>query len=91
MFWTNLKAIISNTPLVLSDTTDPKDISIHRITFALAVVFVIFTPLIILNFFPEFEARYAFYWEKLLYYLGGQATLNMLKRGIDAFKGGNVQ
>ena len=85
MFWANLYSIFQNLPLILSDTTDPKDISFTRVTCALCIIFLIITASYVLIFVPQyFEKVSPFLTQSLnsvLLLIGG----NIVKRGIDAF------
>lgn len=92
MFWSNLRGVMSNLPLTLSDSYDPKDLSLNRIITALMVVNALgLMWYMVLH--PEVIDRLMGLWERLLAFLGAQVTVvNMIKRGIDAFrdiKGGN--
>ena len=82
MFWKNLKAIVDNSPLALSDTYDPKDVSLNRQVMTLAAIFVFTTPGIVLVFFPEHLGDFLPYWQGAATYLGAQMASNIIKRKL---------
>lgn len=86
MFWQNVRGIVSNLPLTLSDSYDPKDLSLNRLITALVVVNALGVMwYMILH--PELIDRLVGLWERLLAFLGAQVVgANMIKRGIDAYK-----
>ena len=82
----NVLGILSNTPLILSDTYDPKDISLNRVlTMVMAVNLIALSWYIAIN--PKEVSSLSTLWTGLLGYLGVQTGIvNVAKKGIDAYK-----
>lgn len=86
MFWANLKEILKNSPLVLSDTYDPKDVSQNRLAFFILFLFVISTPLLLLWLAPHLSEKFVPYWQGSSALLGGQMFANIGKKAITAYQ-----
>jgi hypothetical protein len=88
MFWTNLKAIIDNLPLILSDTKDPSDVSFTRVFAMILAIFIMCTSTYTIFFKPTIYYSIAPFitqgLNSILLLVGG----NIVKRGIDT--AGNV-
>ena len=85
-FLKNVWGIFCNTPLILSDTYDPKDISPNRVmTLLMAVNLIALSWYIAIN--PKEVSSLSTLWTGLLGYLGVQTGIvNTVKKGIDAYK-----
>ena len=86
MFWKNIKDLLANSPLILSDTYDPQDISMNRVITLLLVINVILLAWYMVAHLETVD-KIVVIWDKLLTLLGVQAGgVNMVKRGIDCYK-----
>ena len=85
--WENLKIVWRNLPVVLSETDDPKDVSLNRVAFFLYTVFVIASPFVILWFLSGMSEKFLPYWQGVAALLGGQTFANIGKKMIYAWKG----
>ena len=52
-FWKNLKEIFAYSPLILSDTEDPKDVSMHRFMAIFLVVNLVVMAYLLFFIFPQ--------------------------------------
>ena len=86
-FWQNLKGILVNSPLILSESKDPKDISLHRVAIAVLLVIVLAGPFFTSYIRPEFFDRFTPYWTQVLILIGGLLTSRAANRAIDAKAG----
>lgn len=85
MFWKNLRQVISNLPLVLSESYDPRDVSLNRVIIAvLAATVLIIVYRILL--YPDTAANLTEMLNKVLTALGLQLGSNTLKKGFDTWK-----
>lgn len=91
MFWQNFRQVVNNLPLVLSETDDPKDISLNRViiaVLAITVIVVVYRMLL----YPDTATNLTAMLDKVLTALGLQLGSNTIKRGLDTWrqiKGGN--
>jgi hypothetical protein len=91
MFWQNLRQVLSNLPLVLSESYDPKDISLNRVIIAMLAVTVLVIVYRML-LYPDTAVNLTDMLDKVLTALGLQLGSNTIKRGLDTWrqiKGGN--
>nr|WP_092074929.1 hypothetical protein [Dendrosporobacter quercicolus]NSL49554.1 hypothetical protein [Dendrosporobacter quercicolus DSM 1736]SDN22523.1 hypothetical protein SAMN04488502_1159 [Dendrosporobacter quercicolus] len=91
MFWRNIRQVFSNLPLVLSESYDPKDISLNRVIIAMLAITVIVIVYRML-LYPETAVNLTAMLDKVLTALGLQLGSNTIKRGLDTWrqvKGGN--
>ena len=90
-FFNNIKGILRNSPLILSDTKDVSDVSLNRITIVVLTVFLISAPLPTLLYFPQFFEKFIPLWNKVLDVLLALLLVYGAGRTVDKFKkGGNV-
>lgn len=85
MFWQNLRQVFSNLPLVLSESYDPKDISLNRVIIALlagTVLVIVYRML----YDPGTAASLTNMLDKVLTALGLQLGSNTIKRGFDTWR-----
>jgi hypothetical protein len=94
MFWQNVKQILNNLPLTLSESYDPKDISLNRVIIAMLAITVLVIVCRIL-YDPGTADKLVGALDKVLIALGLQLGSNTLKRGFDTWKqikgGDNVE
>lgn len=90
MFLRNLKRIIANLPLTLSDSYDPKDVSLNRIITLIVVIFVFGSPYVILRFYPEMLEPFLPYWQGATTYLAAQTAGNLIKKKYMSGGNGNA-
>ena len=91
MFCRNLRQVLSNLPLVLSESYDPKDVSLNRVIIALLAVTVLIIVYRML-YDPTAAINLTNMLDKVLTALGLQLGSNTIKRGFDTWKqikGGN--
>lgn len=88
MFIQNMKNILANLPLVLSDSHDPLDISLNRCVTLLSCIFVFSSPLIVMHWYPELVDKFLSYWQGAATYLGAQMVGNIAKTKINNSNGG---
>lgn len=84
MFKENLNQIIDNLPLILSDSTDPKDISINRvmITIEFLLIFLL-APVVLAGVFlynPQMFDKLSGLWTQGLTAFGAHFGLNIFKK-----------
>lgn len=53
IFWKNLKEVLAYSPLVLSETDDPKDVSIHRYMAAFLVINLVIMAYLLFFISPQ--------------------------------------
>lgn len=85
MFWHNFRQVIDNLPLVLSETYEPKDISLNRVIIALlaiTVMVIVYRMLL----YPDTATNLTAMLDKVLTALGLQLTSNTIKRGLDTWR-----
>jgi hypothetical protein len=85
MFWQNLRQVLSNLPLVLSESYDPKDVSLNRVIIALlagTVLIIVYRML----YDPVTAANLTNMLDKVLTALGLQLGSNTIKRGFDTWR-----
>jgi len=88
MFWTNLKGIIGNLPLALSDTDEVSGVSLNRlIIFWLALCIPVFGGIVLIFFHTE-AIQFLGYWQASLATLTALISANVAKRYIN-IKGDN--
>ena len=85
-FLNNLKLIFDNSPLILSETQSPEDVSINRVMIAVGFLTAIVAPLLVIIFCPEYLDKLLGYWNGWLTFLGVQVSGNIAKKFIN--KGG---
>lgn len=85
MFWQNLRQVLSNLPLVLSESYDPKDISLNRVIIALLAVTVLIIVYRML-YDPETAVNLTNMLDKVLTALGLQLGSNTIKKGFDTWE-----
>jgi hypothetical protein len=91
MFWQNLRQVISNLPLTLSESYDPQDISLNRVIIALLAITVLVIVYRML-YDPGTAESLTGMLDKVLTALGLQLGSNTIKRGLETWrqiKGGN--
>jgi hypothetical protein len=91
MFWQNLRQVLSNLPLILSESYDPRDISLNRVIIAMLAVTVLVIVYRML-LYPDAAVNLTDMLDKVLTALGLQLGSNTIKRGLDTWrqiKGGN--
>ena len=86
-FWQNLKGILVNSPLILSESQNPKDVSLHRVSIALLLIVVSAGPFFTSYIRPEFFDRFTPYWTQVLILIGALLTSRAANRAIDAKMG----
>lgn len=85
-FWANFKAVISNLPLVLSDSYNPRDISLNRVSTAILIINATMLIWYTATHLEDFDKLISVL-DRVLAALGVQLGLvNMVKRGIDTYK-----
>ena len=92
MFWNNLRQVISNLPLTLSESYDPRDISLNRVIIALLAITVLVIVYRML-YDPATADKLTAMLDKVLTALGLQLGSNTIKRGLETWrqiKGGNA-
>jgi hypothetical protein len=82
MFWTNLKGIIDNLPLMLSDSTDVSDISFVRVSGFVILIVLIISPIYMMNFKSELVTQFLPYWQGLATLFGTAIIANVGKKYI---------
>lgn len=85
MFWQNFRQVISNLPLTLSESYDPKDISLNRVIIALlamTVIVIVYRMLL----YPDTAVNLTSMLDKVLTALGLQLGSNTIKRGLDTWR-----
>lgn len=85
MFWHNLRQVINNLPLVLSETYEAKDISLNRVIIALlaiTVMVIVYRMLL----YPDTAVNLTSMLDKVLTALGLQLGSNTIKRGLDTWR-----
>lgn len=85
MFWQNVRQVISNLPLILSETYDARDISLNRVIIAMLAITVIVIVYRIL-LYPENAVNLTGVLDKVLTALGLQLTSNTVKKGLDTWQ-----
>ena len=90
-FWQNLKGILVNSPLILSESKNPQDISLHRVAIAVLLLIVTAGPFFTSYIRPEFFDRFTPYWTQVLILIGGLLTSRAANRAIDAKAGQLLQ
>ena len=91
MFWQNVRQVVSNLPLVLSESYDPKDVSLNRVIIALLAITVLVIVYRML-LYPDTAVNLTSMLDKVLTALGLQLGSNTIKRGLETWrqiKGGN--
>ena len=53
IFWKNLKEILAYSPLILSESDDPKEISMHRCMAAFLVINLVIMAYLLFFIFPQ--------------------------------------
>lgn len=53
IFWKNLKEILAYSPLILSETEDPKDVSMHRFMAIFLMVNLVLMAYLLFFIFPQ--------------------------------------
>ena len=86
-FWQNLRGVLVNSPLILSESKDPKDISLHRVAIVVLLVIILAGPFFTSYIRPEFFDRFTPYWTQVLILIGGLLTSRAANRAIDAKAG----
>jgi hypothetical protein len=80
-----LKSIISNLPLILTDTTDPINVSWNRTTMTIEFILIILVspPLlgVTLVFYPQYFDKLYDIWKLMLTAYGVHMTVNVFKKG----------
>ena len=83
-FKENLLAIIANIPLILSDSTDPKEVSLNRIMILTEFILVILcTPPILVYFLfkcPEIAEKCIMIFQSMLVAFGVHLGINSFKK-----------
>lgn len=83
-FRTLLYSILSNLPLILSDTTDPIDVALNRTTIAIEFIFVILlSPLVLgvtLVFYPQYFEGLLKIWLPMLTAYGVHLATNAYRK-----------
>ena len=75
--WQNLIAIWQNLPLILSDTTDPRDVSLNRVVTVAVAVVILLSPPIVWLCFSDWWDKFFEAWKLLLAFLGAQTAGNI--------------
>ena len=88
MFKDNIKQLFQNLPLILSDTDDPKDVSLNRVIVLLFAIATIIGGLIILVWFRQEAQQLVGYWQAWLASFTTMASANVAKKIWG--KGGNT-
>lgn len=83
-FWQNLKEILINSPLILSESHNPKDVSMHRIAIAVLLMVVTAGPFFTSYIRPEFFDRFTPFWTQVLLLIGGLLASRVANRAVDA-------
>jgi hypothetical protein len=85
MFWQNVRQVLSNLPLILSESYDPKDISLNRVIIAMlagTVLVIVYRMLL----YPDTAVNLTDMLDKVLTALGLQLGSNTIKRGLDTWR-----
>ncbi len=85
MFWHNLRQVINNLPLVLSETNEAKDISLNRVIIAMLAITVLVIVYRML-LYPDTAVNLTSMLDKVLTALGLQLGSNTIKRGLDTWR-----
>jgi len=80
MFKNNIKQLFQNLPLILSDSTDPQDISLNRVIVLLFALATIIGGLIILIWFRQEAQQLVGYWQAWLASFTTLASANIAKK-----------
>lgn len=79
-FWSNLKGLITHLPLILSDTQDPRDISLNRVSSVFAMVLALFILYEVMFVIPQHMKDLLQYFVAIMAYLGAQMAGNIYKK-----------
>jgi hypothetical protein len=85
MFFKNMMQVLNNLPLVLSESYDPRDISLNRVIIALlalTVLIIVYRMLL----YPETAMNLTSMLDKVLTALGLQLGSNTIKRGLETWR-----
>jgi hypothetical protein len=88
MFKNNLKLLFQNSPLILSDTDDPKDISLTRVIIFIFAIATIIGGLVILIWFRSEALQFVGYWQAWLASFTTMVSGNIAKKIFN--RGGNT-
>ena len=79
-FWANLKGIIVNLPLVLSDTKDPRDVSLNRVSSFFGFVIAAFVLYEAIYVYPQYMNMLFQFFATVMAYLSAQMAGNIYKK-----------
>ena len=80
MFSQNLKGIIQNLPLILSDTDQVTDVSLNRVLIFIGFWIIVFSVLAVSYFSPERLQQLQIYWQSGIASWTTLASANMAKK-----------
>jgi len=80
MFWINMKGIIDNLPLTLSDTDNPKDVSQNRVIIYLFAMATLIGGFIILTYYRQEALQLVGYWQAWLACFTALVSANVAKK-----------
>lgn len=80
MFLTNIKLLLQNLPLILSDSLDMKDISLNRVIILIFSLATLIGGLIILLFFRDQAQQLVGYWQAWLASFTTMVSANIAKK-----------
>jgi len=82
VFRKNLIGILSNLPLILTDTQDVKDVSLNRV-IALVLFIVILLSFFFMSYIPvEHIDKFIIMWNSLVVFLGTLTGINLIKKFV---------
>ena len=80
MFKDNLKQIIQNLPLILSDTQLPQDVSLNRVLIFLGFWIIVISTIILVFILPERILSLTGYWQAFVASWTTLVTGNIAKK-----------
>ena len=76
----NIREIIKNLPLILSDSREAADVSMNRIITLVSFLILIISPLIVTTFFSSSWDKFVPVWNSFLTFFGAQTVGNVFKK-----------
>ena len=86
MFWKNLREVISNLPLMVCTTDNPKDISSNRFAFFVYLFMFVSIPVIVFWLVPYLAEKVLPWWQGIATLLGIQTGANLGRTVIQEVK-----
>lgn len=83
MFKENLKQILKNLPLILSDSGNAEDVSLNRIIILISFLLTIVCTAMVFLFFPQLIQPLLPYFQAWLTWLGALISGNICKKVLN--------